>query len=819
MFKPEDYIDSINDLLDDEQTLVAENIVKSPLDMQERYMSLVPDELLDFIVKQWRPGMTSDQADQIFRKYSTFKEGGKVPQSVQPGPGRPGYAGEETAFRDLTNKAIDGYESLINKLLDKGDLSDAPSFTKYLQNKYKDEYRKVSNVVEYDTKLGKLWDGKQFLNNKKLDLTKKLITQYNLDLKYNPSAKTSIINKTSKGATVGTTKVAGVAKEIQDLLSTLDTAEDKVGKALDIIVEQNLPIKASGKPSGGLVRQMVSEISGVGGEASRGNAFLNGLKKSKYWDDEFAKSFNYLNRVGQRDLDIINYNFDDAMNIASERLKGGVIFGDKGEFLKFSTDPNKNIMNYVTKHWDRNNFNKLESRIELYDRSKMKTVDGKLVPKGKLTLEDIKLKWEPGKKYSFKDIAFSYDGSEVFDNTLLRLKGKESGLFNEVYETTQSYYDLRNRQVPDPKNPKNVIKFGDLMDRDFGKNSLAIGHNAPGGIKAEPFTNLQLQTQKMNNALYHATKNITDTKLREKVIKEIYGDLYNLKGEAYIEALIKNPPSTNYVTALDTVTNKKLSFMGMPDPTLANQTEFLSKFPKAKAVVGGFLKGEAAFAPVLGTFEAAMGAPTSRMINSLTYGLAGDSERDFLKKTEPGSEVFYDFYQKQSAFEDAKLNYEKALKRYKEGSTEKGSQITYDEIMSLQRRKNQLEDEFNKEVLKISELPEAEIEKGINLYESGTKKVKDIYDKNRQSFFQNIMATAEGGFGFPTKKRQEEENFKFDLSLKPTENVYGTTIPIPGKIQTEFASGGLASLTRTIPPKRGPNYQGLASLPKYGKQY
>jgi hypothetical protein len=59
MFKPEAYVDSVLDLLDDEQTLVAENIIKNPLDMQERYMSLVPDGLLDFIVKQWRPGMTS----------------------------------------------------------------------------------------------------------------------------------------------------------------------------------------------------------------------------------------------------------------------------------------------------------------------------------------------------------------------------------------------------------------------------------------------------------------------------------------------------------------------------------------------------------------------------------------------------------------------------------------------------------------------------------------------------------------------------------------------------------------------------------------
>ena len=36
---------------------------------------------------------------------------------------------------------------------------------------------------------------------------------------------------------------------------------------------------------------------------------------------------------------------------------------------------------------------------------------------------------------------------------------------------------------------------------------------------------------------------------------------------------------------------------------------------------------------------------------------------------------------------------------------------------------------------------------------------------------------------------------------------------------SKMASGGIASLTTTIPPKRGPNHQGLASLKKYGKQY
>ena len=39
------------------------------------------------------------------------------------------------------------------------------------------------------------------------------------------------------------------------------------------------------------------------------------------------------------------------------------------------------------------------------------------------------------------------------------------------------------------------------------------------------------------------------------------------------------------------------------------------------------------------------------------------------------------------------------------------------------------------------------------------------------------------------------------------------------RLSEGFSSGGIASLTTTIPPKRGPNSQGLASLKKYGKQY
>jgi len=57
--------------------------------------------------------------------------------------------------------------------------------------------------------------------------------------------------------------------------------------------------------------------------------------------------------------------------------------------------------------------------------------------------------------------------------------------------------------------------------------------------------------------------------------------------------------------------------------------------------------------------------------------------------------------------------------------------------------------------------------------------------------------------GQTTKQQLEEQGFDIPqiMSARP------------------YASGGIASLTTTIPPKKGPNHQGLASLKKYGKQY
>jgi hypothetical protein len=139
MFKPEAYVDSVLDLLDDEQTLVAENIIKNPLDMQERYMSLVPDGLLDFIVKQWRPGMTSDQADKIFRKYSSFNQGGSVTTPKRGLVDEPGsYAGNKFQIEQKENSL-----KKIAEIIQKADIEDN---VEYLMRDKKSQIKRSEKV-------------------------------------------------------------------------------------------------------------------------------------------------------------------------------------------------------------------------------------------------------------------------------------------------------------------------------------------------------------------------------------------------------------------------------------------------------------------------------------------------------------------------------------------------------------------------------------------------------------------------------------------------------------------------------------------------
>ena len=747
---------------------------------------------------------------------------------------RKGMYGTSTPVIKEANQLLNQYKKAVERDLIAGDLSKTPTLRSLIVEKYPKNIDKV-RALEFQVKeLNKAtgFDSRAFLQSKKLELAQRLVTENNLALKYNPDGKKSILKKL--GAENPSRSSNAYTKQLFNIINTMDTADDKVVKALDVIIEQDLPIKSikdssQYKQNRGIVYQMISEISGVGPDKMKQR-----LKKSKYYTKDFEDIFDYINRIGKKHQDFEGVKFSEAFEFGKTRLDGAAQLEGRN-LLSFYKDPNTNITNYAFRHWDRTNFNNQPSRVKLYDKKKIiRKPDGSIVPKKGLSLEDAELKWKAGMRVQTKDLVFSYDGSELFDNTTLRTKGPTSGLFDEVYRATNDYYNTYRKKVPDPKKPGTTIQFGKLMERDFGKNALAIGHNAPGGIKAEPFKNFQIQTQQMNTALYQATKNIKSKELQKRVIQNIYGDLQGLTGEKYLQEFIKQPPVTGYrqavigvkpedlkttkafdelVTKIDSLPKdvqteicrnlgaKNLGGVTQSckvalkqDPVRAVNTveQSIKKFPVAKvgkvvrAIRGvkSFLTGtlgpgalalEAAFAVPFGIYDYGTGKDKGEIISNLTFGLGGRSEEERMKELY-GDDVYAptEFEEKGDRF------YE--LERLQGGT--KGQRIRskakYEklkpEFFDLGQRMGYMDDEGN-------------------ITGEGVAKFM-----NDQVILQN---------------RQIDDRIKQQKTSKERKEKFGLTgLEIPG-----MKSGGLMNLTRTTPPKRSLNKdsQGLASLPEYDR--
>ena len=498
---------------------------------------------------------------KVFKNIETYKE----PRSTALGPrntysegqlvtpnvdgSRPGYGGVD--YTDEANKIVNDYKKHIAKDFSmKGDLSKAPALDKYLQNRFGKNYKNVSYKIKKFTN----FDSRGYLQEQKLNLAEGLVTKSNNGLKW--TIRDDILKKIGGYKPIkGETEFS---KKLFKTLDKLDPRETKVIKAFEEIIDSDLPVKKSTKVSPtvqkmGSLKTMIVEMTGVDPNSPD---FKSGTKKSytkfaKKFDvspKEFEIAWNYLNQTGGRVSNLNNVPFNQAFNFAKDRVKGAMELGGLDN-LRFYRDSSDNVLNYIWRSWNGNNLAGTESRVKLYDRSKLKIENGKLVPKKGYKLKDIEIKWKTGGKIPVSNIAFTYDGSELFDKVNLKTRGKESGLFKHVDKITKDYYTLYNRPVPDPKNIGKEIKFGEMMIRDYGKNSLTIGHNAPGGVKVEPLKNFQIQSQKMNIGLYNATKHIKNKALQKQVIETIYGDLHNLKGDKYIEKFIKNPPNIGYKEA------------------------------------------------------------------------------------------------------------------------------------------------------------------------------------------------------------------------------------------------------------------------------
>ena len=240
------------------------------------------------------------------------------------------------------------------------------------------------------------------------------------------------------------------------------------------------------------------------------------------------------------------------------------------------------------------------------------------------------------------------------------------------------------------------------------------------------------------------------------------------------------------------------SFFGAP-----NVKEAAAAFGKAGQLAKGVAKAEGAFFPAIIGGGSMYGLPFKRSLYEATYGFAGDSKSDVLKRFQPQASTFLDF-------NDAQQKYNTLLNNYNNASP-------YDKLRFKDKMAEKTK-EFENLQTQYQSLPLPERIRSEAAAGKAETQYKDLLKANRERRFQygvipkkELFMDIGDYFGNIGKNIRE--------NIQPTENILGTPVPTQ-RFQTEFAGGGIAKLAGKSsgpPPESGPTPQGLDFLMKRGR--
>jgi len=233
----------------------------------------------------------------------------------------------------------------------------------------------------------------------------------------------------------------------------------------------------------------------------------------------------------------------------------------------------------------------------------------------------------------------------------------------------------------------------------------------------------------------------------------------------------------------------------------------IPSFGKAGQLAKAVGKAEAAFFPAIIAGGSMYGLPFKRSLYEATYGLAGDSKSDVLKRFQPQASTFLDF-------NDARQKYNTLLNNYNNAS--RADKFRFKDKMAEKTK------EFENLQTQYLNLPLPERVRSEAAAGKAETQYTDLLKANRDRRYQ---------FGMIPKKElfMDIKDYFGDIgknireNIRPTENVLGTTIPmsnITGQTQYDFAGGGIAKLAGKPsgpPPESGPTSQGLDFLIKRGR--
>ena len=237
-----------------------------------------------------------------------------------------------------------------------------------------------------------------------------------------------------------------------------------------------------------------------------------------------------------------------------------------------------------------------------------------------------------------------------------------------------------------------------------------------------------------------------------------------------------------------------LSFLGT-----GQMESGLSKFGKSKLGKGVTLlaKGEGIFAPLFLYGGAAYGLPFTRNINEASYGILGKSKSEYLIDKHPKAKRVIELL-------DAQTEYNTLLDNYKKATP--ATQLQFKNKMLAKQK------EFEEKAATFNAIPEEEKMELGQAYQVAEQSYEDELKQRRERHFSNYIIPKKELFTDIAGNLSSV----FETPVSATENVFGAPIPT-GQVQTEFANGGIASLTRTVAPPRGPQHMGLASFKKRGR--
>jgi len=423
-------------------------------------------------------------------------------------------------FEAADKKLIKDWRKTLTDAAKGGDMSQTTGFQDWLTKKFD---RKTVNTIRARTRLQLGFFSGQEYNNAQEKFVKSLIKKHNesdklLHTKEDIWRKARFDKKSDMGKRMW--------KLMDDPKTGLENLDIKINKAVDNIIDNNLPIKTSSKVGRHIsqyspIIQMISEMSGAGSTSTIQNALL---QNPKFKDKEFLETFRYLNRAHAKDF--VGLPFDEALEYAKMR-QGGL---DVKGMLSYTTryqNPESNIMNFAVRHANRHFRDGTKSQVQFY---KLRA-DG---TKGALMSWDKLPKNRDGNRVlDLKKVGFEYK-NQFFHKNNLKTKGYRSGLFDEVYAMSG-----KNRLlVPDPNDPSQKITLKKLLQTTGDK--LTVGHDeALGGVKGSPFKSLRLQGEKLNSALFNAYDKIQNKDLRARVLHSLEGQFKGLSGDDYQKAFIE----------------------------------------------------------------------------------------------------------------------------------------------------------------------------------------------------------------------------------------------------------------------------------------